>query len=94
MKSKITILSLLAVVALVTSTANIYFWSGDEDFCLTRGGRENTGMCEANEEIPSEADPTVMVTVNFCSFDVIIGAPDTELNCSGNAMEPNPNNQQ
>jgi hypothetical protein len=94
MRSKIKIMSLLAVVAMLTSTASVYFWSGDEDFCLSGGGRENTGMCKANEGIPSEADPTVMVTVNFCSFDVTIGAPDTELNCSGNAMGPNPNNQQ
>lgn len=88
MKSKIKIMSLLAVVAMLTSTASAYFWSGDEDFCLTGGGRENTGMCKSHEGMPSEADPEVEVTVNWCDFDILIGAPDTELNCSGNAMEP------
>ncbi|MGK0488297.1 MAG: hypothetical protein ACJAXB_001479 [Candidatus Endobugula sp.] len=39
--------------------------------------------------MPSEADPTVKVTVNFCDFNVIIGAPETTLNCSGNAMRCN-----
>lgn len=94
MKKKITLLSLVVIVALLTSTASVYFWSGDEDFCLSGGGRENTGMCKSNPGIPSEADPTVKVTVNWCDFNVIIGAPETELNCSGNAMQPNPNNQQ
>ncbi|MFT7056605.1 MAG: hypothetical protein ACJAR3_002241 [Roseivirga sp.] len=51
-------------------------------------------MCIAHAGMPSEADPTVKVTVNFCDFNVLIGAPETDLNCSGNAMQPNPNNNQ